>query len=56
MFNFFMAKTFLNYCDNCRRLTDFLYIDELTGAELCFDCFTDLEADDDGDFECDDDD
>jgi hypothetical protein len=51
-----MAHTFLNYCDNCRRLTDILYIDEITGLELCSECICDIEEDGNGDFEYDDDD
>lgn len=46
-----MAHTFLNYCDNCHRLVDILYIDENTGLELCLDCFDNLNDDDDDDFD-----
>ena len=52
-----MAHTFFNYCDRCRRLTDILYIDDLTGEELCLFCYQELEAEyDDDEFEYDDDD
>ncbi len=52
-----MAHTFLNYCDNCRKLVDVLYIDDITGLELCLECLEDLyDYSETGDFEYDDDD
>lgn len=48
-----MATSYLNYCDNCRRVNDILYIDELTGLELCLECFNDENSDEDSDFEYD---
>ena len=52
-----MATSYINFCDNCRRCTDILYIDEITGLELCIECLNDFESDDDGDiFEYNDDD
>lgn len=35
------------FCDSCRQLTDILYIDEISGLELCSDCYDDLNDDDD---------
>jgi hypothetical protein len=51
---------YINYCDNCRRWCDIIYVDEKTGLELCAECLNDLndvdDYDDDLEYEYDDDD
>jgi hypothetical protein len=46
-----MARTILNYCDNCGRICDFVYLDDYTGLELCVDCFELLPDEDEDEFE-----
>ena len=49
-------RTILNYCDNCGRICDYVYLDEYTGQELCGDCFELLPDEDEEDFEFNEDD
>jgi hypothetical protein len=40
-----MAVEFLNFCDNCGCLTDIIFIEEMSGRELCEDCFNFIDDD-----------
>ena len=46
-----MSTIFLNYCDKCGCVTDIIYIDELTGDELCLDCYNEIEEEEEDFFD-----